>query len=83
MHNKIICVSDVQIDKLMELDIMKALIEMEFPIEVIRRSLKEKIVNTGLPFFDMEKCVESVMITEGVMMDEVYTQHRNPFRSVG
>jgi len=55
MHNKIICVSDVQIDKLMELDVMKALIEMEFPIDVIRRSLKEKIVNTGLPFFDMEK----------------------------
>lgn len=45
----------------MELDIIKATLAMGFPADKVRPALRRKLEQTGLPFFNLEACIEAVL----------------------
>lgn len=53
--------NDNDLEPLMKLDIMQAISGMGFPIETIRKALRRKLEQTGLPFFSLEPCIEAVL----------------------
>jgi len=55
-------VTEKQLDSLMELDIPKALLFMDFSVDVVRATLANYIQETGLPFQTLEACIEKVLI---------------------
>lgn len=54
-------VSENELDHLMELDIIRAVVAMGFPQDKVRAALCRKLVQTGLPFFSLEPCIEAVL----------------------
>nr|WAS29203.1 inhibitor of apoptosis protein 1 [Eriocheir hepuensis] len=54
-------ITESEIDPLMELDIIKATLEMGFPADKVRPALRRKLEQTGLPFFNLEACIEAVL----------------------
>ncbi|KAF2363280.1 BIR repeat [Trinorchestia longiramus] len=54
-------VTDSQLSVLMELDIQKAVLEMGFKLPAVRKALRQKIEETGVPFFNLETCIERVL----------------------
>lgn len=69
-----VLVTEAQLDALMELDIMKAVTEMGFPIRSIKKALREKIEETGVPFFNLETCTEKVLMCNEQFSDEAEQQ---------
>ena len=58
-----VLIDDSQLDRLMDLDIMQAAVNMGFPLRAIKATLKRKIEVTGVPFFDLENCVQQILVT--------------------
>ena len=58
-----VLIDDSQLDRLMDLDIMQAAVNMGFPLRAIKATLKRKIEITGVPFFDLENCVQQILVT--------------------
>lgn len=54
-------ITDAELDRLMELDIPRAVLGMGFPQRTVRATLKQKLEQTGLPFFSLEPCIEAVL----------------------
>lgn len=54
-------VSENELDHLMELDIIRAVVAMGFPQDKVRAALRRKLEQTGLPFFSLEPCIEAVL----------------------
>ena len=52
---------DEDVEKLMEMDIPKAVKDMDFPQDIIRQVLKEKLEQTGLPFFKTQQYINAVL----------------------
>ncbi|MPC62588.1 Baculoviral IAP repeat-containing protein 2 [Portunus trituberculatus] len=53
--------SERELDSLMELDIIDAMLGMGFPTNKVRPALRRKLEITGLPFFNLEACIEAVL----------------------
>ena len=51
----------------MESDIIKATMDMGFDSEKTRMALRQRLEQTGVPFFSLEQCVEAVL---GILEDE-------------
>lgn len=54
-------ITERELDPLMELDIIKATLAMGFPADKVRPALRRKLEQTGLPFFNLEACIEAVL----------------------
>nr|XP_045612278.1 death-associated inhibitor of apoptosis 1-like [Procambarus clarkii]XP_045612279.1 death-associated inhibitor of apoptosis 1-like [Procambarus clarkii]XP_045612280.1 death-associated inhibitor of apoptosis 1-like [Procambarus clarkii]XP_045612281.1 death-associated inhibitor of apoptosis 1-like [Procambarus clarkii]XP_045612282.1 death-associated inhibitor of apoptosis 1-like [Procambarus clarkii]XP_045612283.1 death-associated inhibitor of apoptosis 1-like [Procambarus clarkii]XP_04561228 len=54
-------ISENELNPLMELDIIRAVISMGFPQDKVRAALRRKLEQTGLPFFGLEPCIEAVL----------------------
>ncbi|XP_042203698.1 death-associated inhibitor of apoptosis 2-like isoform X2 [Homarus americanus] len=54
-------ISESELDPLMELDIIRAVLNMGFPQDKVRAALHRKLEQTGLPFFSLEPCIEAVL----------------------
>ncbi|XP_042858053.1 death-associated inhibitor of apoptosis 2-like, partial [Penaeus japonicus] len=54
-------VSDKDLDQLMELDIIRGVLGMGFPPHIIRAALKDHVQKTGMPYFNMEPCIEAIL----------------------
>ena len=54
-------ISDIDLQKLMELDIIKDVINKGYALDKIRKALKQKLEQTGMPFFDVYSCIDSVL----------------------
>uniref|UniRef100_A0A2P2HXT5 E3 ubiquitin-protein ligase XIAP-like n=1 Tax=Hirondellea gigas TaxID=1518452 RepID=A0A2P2HXT5_9CRUS len=61
LSNYRVCVTEQQLDVLMQLDIQKAVLELGFSISNVRKALRKKIEETGVPFFNLETCIEKVL----------------------
>ena len=54
-------ISDVDLEPLMDSDIIQAVTVMGLPQPNIRRALRQKLEQTGMPFFCLESCIEAVL----------------------
>ncbi|KAK7070951.1 hypothetical protein SK128_024227 [Halocaridina rubra] len=54
-------IKESDLDMLMKLDIIQAVSAMGFPVQTIRKALRQKLEQTGLPFFSLEPCIESIL----------------------
>nr|BDT62385.1 MAG: baculoviral IAP repeat-containing protein [Melicertus latisulcatus majanivirus] len=54
-------VDDKELDSLMNLDIIKAVLRMGYPSHIVKIALKDHIQKTGMPFFGMESCIDAVI----------------------
>lgn len=67
-------ITDTQLNILMELDIMKAVLEMGFSLRAVKKALRQKIEETGVPFFNLETCTEKVLACNEEIMSEAEEQ---------
>ena len=49
------------LEPLMRLDIMRAVLGMGFPADKVKAALQRKLERTGLPFFGLEPCIEGIL----------------------
>ena len=49
-------ITEQDLDTFIELDIIKATLNMGFPLNAVRKTLRRKLEQTGLPFFRFENC---------------------------
>lgn len=54
-------ITETELNPLMELDIIRAVLAMGFPQDKVRAALRRKLEQTGLPFFGLEPCIEAVL----------------------
>lgn len=54
-------INDQELDPLMELDIIKAILDMGAPADKVRATLRRKLQQTGQSFFKLWTCVEAVL----------------------
>ena len=54
-------IEEQELDKLMELDVIKAVLKMGFSCHIVRCTLKKKLEQTGQPFFSLDPCIEAVI----------------------
>ncbi|KAA0184250.1 hypothetical protein HAZT_HAZT011953 [Hyalella azteca] len=69
-------ITDEQLDVLMDLDVQRAVLEMGFARPAVKRALRYKIEETGVPFFNLETCIERVLACseESNANDEAHRQ---------
>lgn len=54
-------VNDQDLDRLMDLDIIRGVLGMGFPTHIVRAALRDHVQETGMPYFNMEPCIEAVL----------------------
>lgn len=54
-------VTDEDLDRLMDLDIIRGVLGMGFPTHIVRAALRDHVQETGMPYFSMEPCIEAVL----------------------
>ncbi|XP_076044930.1 baculoviral IAP repeat-containing protein 2-like isoform X1 [Oratosquilla oratoria] len=54
-------ISDAELERLLQLDITKAAMNMGFPPATVKATLRRKLEQTGTPFFSLEPCIEAVL----------------------
>lgn len=64
-------ITESQLDLLTELDIVKSVLGMGFSPRAVRKALRQKIEETGVPFFNLETCIEKVLTCVEQMESEV------------
>ncbi|XP_037795023.1 baculoviral IAP repeat-containing protein 3-like [Penaeus monodon] len=66
-------VSEQELDLLMSLDVVKCVLEMGYPSCIVRACLKDRVEQTGEPYFVIEPCLEDVIhrmsVTENRVAD--------------
>ena len=60
-------ISEAQLNMLMELDIMKCSLQMDFPPLVVKNTLKRRLETVGLPYLYLETCIEHLIDTSNSM----------------
>ncbi|RXG68825.1 Baculoviral IAP repeat-containing protein 2 [Armadillidium vulgare] len=59
---KPLTLNDDEMDKLMELQIMKHVLDMGFAPHVVVKALRKKLMESGQPFFSVEACIDAVLL---------------------
>ncbi|XP_076037223.1 baculoviral IAP repeat-containing protein 7-like [Oratosquilla oratoria] len=54
-------ISDAELERLLQLDIARAAMNMGFPPATVKATLRRKLEQTGTPFFSLETCIEAVL----------------------
>ena len=55
-------VTNEELDLLMELDTIKAVIKMGFSEEKVRATVKHGMEQRHLPFFNLKECIEAIIV---------------------
>nr|BDT63158.1 MAG: baculoviral IAP repeat-containing protein [Sicyonia whispovirus] len=54
-------ITDKDLGRLMDLDIIRGVIGMGFPTQIVKAALRDHVQKTCMPYFNMESCIEAVL----------------------